>query len=92
MLNLKELDALLADQSYVSGHCPTQQDCLIFDQLSECPSDAFPHLRRWFRHISTFGVGERHSFLDSLGNANLNKIKVFFLGLPLTLSLLFFLI
>jgi hypothetical protein len=76
MLDLKELNALLADQSYISGPCPSDQDCLVFDQLSQCPSDEFPHLRRWYTHFSSFNLGERRSFSNALGSSNLTKFKV----------------
>jgi hypothetical protein len=76
MLDLKELNVLLADQSYISGPCPSDQDCLVFDQLPECPSDNFPHLRRWFKHFSSFNLGERRSFSNANSSSNLSKFKV----------------
>jgi hypothetical protein len=76
MLDLKELNVLLADQSYISGPCPSDQDWLVFDQLSECPPDNFPHLKRWFKHFSSFNLGERRSFSNANSSSNLSKYKV----------------
>ncbi|XP_065342252.1 tyrosine--tRNA ligase, cytoplasmic [Cloeon dipterum] len=73
MLDLAALDSILAEQSYISGHFPSQDDCSTFDQLVRCPPNDFPHLKRWYKHISSFSAVERLSFLSATTNCPNSK-------------------
>lgn len=58
---LEALNIHLSDKSYVNGFRPSQIDTYFFETLDSCPSDNFPHVCRWYRHISSFGM-ERRNF------------------------------
>jgi len=58
---LEVLNIYLSDRSYLSGFKPSQVDKDIFETLDNCPSDIFPHVCRWYRHIASFGM-ERKNF------------------------------
>jgi len=61
-LNQQELNAYLADKSYIDGFTPSQADATIFHKLgAHFAGDrkALPHLTRWFRHIGSFSDAER---------------------------------
>ena len=69
---LSALDSFLADKSYFSGFSPSKLDADVWRRLSEgrvlAKSDddavdqSLPHLRRWWRHISSFSVDDRLGF------------------------------
>jgi hypothetical protein len=58
---LETLNIYLSDRSYLNGFKPSQIDTYIFETLDNCPSDIFPHVCRWYRHIASFGM-ERKNF------------------------------
>ena len=58
---LEDLNIYLSDRSYLSGFRPSQVDAYVFETLGNCPSDIFPHVCRWYRHIASFGM-ERKNF------------------------------
>lgn len=58
---LEDLNNFLSDQSYVNGFRPSQTDTYLFETLDSCPSNIFPHVCRWYRHIASFGM-ERKNF------------------------------
>lgn len=70
---LEALDTHLSDRSYVNGFGPSQIDTYFFETLDSCPSDIFPHVCRWYRHISSFGM-ERRNFPSQInGTEGLNR-------------------
>jgi elongation factor 1-beta len=58
---LEALNIFLSDRSYVNGFRPSKVDTYLFEKLDSCPSDIFPHVCRWYRHIASFGM-ERKNF------------------------------
>lgn len=60
-INLKDVDFLekmnnyLMKYSYFGGYSASQLDCRAYDALQSSPSNCFPHILRWYNHISTFG-------------------------------------
>ncbi|CAL4066455.1 unnamed protein product, partial [Meganyctiphanes norvegica] len=54
-MDFETLDKLLEHQSYVGGHVPTQQDTRNFRAIKSEPPSNYPHLTRWYRHLSSFG-------------------------------------
>jgi hypothetical protein len=58
---LEAFNNFLSDRSYVSGFSPSQTDTYLFETLDNCPSAIFPHVCRWYRHITSFGM-ERKNF------------------------------
>ncbi|KFD47644.1 hypothetical protein M513_11507 [Trichuris suis] len=55
---LSEVNKTLESQSYINGYCPTSVDADFFHQIST-PSDAYPHLQRWYRHMESFTEEEK---------------------------------
>lgn len=47
--DLAALNTKLADQSYVSGAGPTQDDFALWKTMPKCPTN--PHVARWWKHI-----------------------------------------
>lgn len=41
--------------SYIEGFAASQTDTLLFEQFKSTPSQDFHNLRRWYRHIDSFG-------------------------------------
>jgi hypothetical protein len=77
---LEALNTHLSDRSYVNGFRPSQNDTYFFETLDHCPSDNFPHVCRWYRHMSSFGI-ERRNFPSQINttegiNRNVNKSLV----------------
>ena len=70
---VKELNEFLSDKSYINGYSASQTDTQIFKKLGTCPSDIFPHVCRWYRHIESFGK-ERENFPSNIySKKDLNK-------------------
>lgn len=65
---LEDLNSFLSDRSYVNGFRPSQADTYLFETLDTCPSDIFPHVYRWYRHIASFGM-ERKNFPSQINTA-----------------------
>merc|ERR1712020_69585 len=55
-----QLDSLLQDLPYLTGYSPTSldRDCATQPE----PSDEFPNLLRWHRHIHSFSAAEQKDF------------------------------
>lgn len=60
---VKALNDHLTHKSYVEGYQPSQADTAAFEALSSAPSAAkFPHVSRWYKHISSYSQSERSAF------------------------------
>lgn len=55
-INLVELNKYLAENSYITGFQPSQNDNTVFDHLETQNLKQLCHVQRWFNHISSFGV------------------------------------
>merc|ERR1711990_172074 len=55
-----QLDSLLQDLPYLTGYSPTSLDRDLAAQPE--PSDEFPNLLRWHRHIHSFSAAEQKDF------------------------------
>lgn len=55
-LEIRDLDLLLRDQSYLGGHQPSQKDAVQWKGLQDAPDSQFPHALRWYHHIASFGT------------------------------------
>ena len=64
VLDLAQLNERLSLTSYLElTHSPTQLDVETHAILTnEIPNDLYPHLRRWFDHLSSFSTLEMSSF------------------------------
>ncbi|KAK9506228.1 hypothetical protein O3M35_008202 [Rhynocoris fuscipes] len=51
---IKEFDAFIADKSYVEGYVASQADIAVLEAFAKPPTDATPHAKRWYNHISSF--------------------------------------
>lgn len=56
---VKDLDAFLAERSYVDGFVPSQADICVFEALAKAPSAATPHALRWYNHIKSYQGAEK---------------------------------
>lgn len=56
---VKDLDAFLAERSYVDGFVPSQADVFVFEALAKAPSSATPHALRWYNHIKSYQGAEK---------------------------------
>jgi hypothetical protein len=70
---LEALNTHLSNRSYVNGFRPSQIDTCFFETLERCPSDNFPHVCRWYRHISSFGMERRNFPSQSNTTESINK-------------------
>lgn len=59
-LDIAALDALLGDQSYVSGYHPTKADVAAWRAIGKVPEADFPHVARWYHHIASFGASSKN--------------------------------
>lgn len=62
-----QLEALLADQSYIVGYEPSAADAEAYKRLSPTDLTSRPNLNRWHRHIATFLPNLPVSFLCMTG-------------------------
>ena len=53
------LDSYFLSKSYVSDYQPTQNDVSVFRAVSKEPSEQFPNVLRWYRHIKNFGSARK---------------------------------
>ncbi|TIB08117.1 hypothetical protein E3P89_01976 [Wallemia ichthyophaga] len=53
MVDLKQLDQHLQNNSYVDAHNPSQADVFVYKQVGSAPAQ-YQNVSRWFNHISTF--------------------------------------
>jgi leucyl-tRNA synthetase len=68
---LRQLDAHLANRSYIDGFGPSSADRDAHKQLSQAPdASKFPHARRWCDHIGSFSEKERATFPKSTAKEN----------------------
>jgi len=56
---LGELNAHLADKSYVNGYTPSNTDAETFKAMGKAPEGNLPHVTRWFNHINSYTESER---------------------------------
>lgn len=59
---LAVLNEYLLDHSYISGVQPSKADAVVYASLAQRGGAAltsYPHLARWYRHISSFDARER---------------------------------
>lgn len=59
---LKALNEYLSSHSYIEGYTPSQSDVVIFNEVKEVDGSKYPHLKRWFTHISSFDQQEKSAF------------------------------
>lgn len=77
---MEDIDRALASSSYVTGWYPSKKDAAFFDLCMARENGGYgnwPHLKRWFDHMKSFGSEERSAFPEpKLGNNELaSKIK-----------------
>merc|ERR1712072_954239 len=53
------LNAKLEGASYLNGHMVSTADFAQFESMAGPPSASTPHAARWYKHISSFSLGER---------------------------------
>merc|ERR1711977_46356 len=53
------LNAKLESASYLNGHMVSTADFAQFESMAGPPSASTPHAARWYKHISSFSLGER---------------------------------
>ncbi|XP_012274618.1 elongation factor 1-beta' [Orussus abietinus] len=53
---VKDLDAYLAERSYVEGWQASQADVAVLEALGEAPSPSNPHVLRWYNHIKSYDL------------------------------------
>jgi len=56
------LNQYLSERSYIIGFAPSQADNELYEILAKVPESDMaphPHVLRWFRHISSFGIGRK---------------------------------
>ena len=71
-IDLPQLDAHLADKSYVEGFVPSQSDVAVLEALANLEASAgtlqpFVHVCRWKRHVTSFSKEELAAFPVGLG-------------------------
>ncbi|XP_037048879.1 probable elongation factor 1-beta [Bradysia coprophila] len=59
---LQELDAFLAEHSYIEGYTPSKADLSVFEALGKAPAGSAAHVQRWYKHIASFSAQERSSW------------------------------
>ncbi|CAI4222289.1 unnamed protein product [Auanema sp. JU1783] len=70
MADLANLNKSLATQAYVEGFVPSGADTKEFDKITSAPdAKKFPHVARWFNHISSFDKKERQDWASAGGSA-----------------------
>ncbi|XP_043276196.1 elongation factor 1-beta' [Venturia canescens] len=50
---VKDLNAYLADRSYIEGYQASQADVAVFEALGKAPTAANAHVLRWYNHIKS---------------------------------------
>nr|UEN71288.1 elongation factor [Gregopimpla kuwanae] len=50
---VKDLNAYLAERSYIEGYQASQADVAVFEALGKAPSSDTPHVLRWYNHIKS---------------------------------------
>jgi len=55
---VKDLDAYLAERSYVDGYVPSQADVCVLEAMGKAPSASTPHALRWYNHIKSYQGAE----------------------------------
>ncbi|XP_037793804.1 valine--tRNA ligase-like isoform X1 [Penaeus monodon] len=72
--NLVELNNTLEQYSYIEGYRPTQADLHVLERLGKtCGSlSQYPHLLRWYCHMSSFSQEERKS-LPKAGHSHVSS-------------------
>lgn len=63
--NLESFNSHLELKSYVDGYTPSQNDVETFKTSTGAPDKKFPHVARWWKHISSFSEDERKSWPSS---------------------------
>jgi elongation factor 1-beta len=63
---LEELNKFLQDRSYIDGYVPSKADLSVFEAIGKLTSGSFPHVQRWYRHITSFNNIERNSWTGSV--------------------------
>jgi len=57
---LAELNKHLTERSYIEGYTPSRADVAVYSQLKSAPeAGKFPHVARWYDHMSFFPATER---------------------------------
>jgi hypothetical protein len=59
---LKALNEYLSNHSYIEGYTPSQSDVVLFDELKSFNDNQYPHVLRWFKHLSSFNQQEKTAF------------------------------
>lgn len=69
-----ELNNTLEQYSYIEGYRPTQADLHVLERLGKtCGSlSQYPHLLRWYCHMSSFSQEERKS-LPKAGHSHVSS-------------------
>ncbi|KAF7415117.1 hypothetical protein HZH68_003606 [Vespula germanica] len=53
---VKDLNAYLADRSYIEGWQPSQADVAVIEALGKEPNSSNPHVLRWYTHIKSYDL------------------------------------
>jgi len=59
---LQELDAFLAEHSYIEGYTPSKADLSVFEAIGKAPVGTVVNVQRWYRHIASFSTQERSAW------------------------------
>ncbi|XP_015190326.1 PREDICTED: elongation factor 1-beta' [Polistes dominula] len=51
---VKDLNAYLADRSYIEGWQPSQADVAVIEALGKEPNSSNPHVLRWYIHMKSY--------------------------------------
>lgn len=51
---VKDLNAYLADRSYIEGWQPSQADVAVLEALKKEPNSSNPHVLRWYTHMKSY--------------------------------------
>ena len=63
--DFESINAFLATKSYVVGFIPSSADAKLASEIQSPPeADKYPHLARWYRHITSFDEGEKGKFVS----------------------------
>ncbi|XP_046661414.1 threonine--tRNA ligase 1, cytoplasmic-like isoform X2 [Homalodisca vitripennis] len=54
-IKLADLNSYLAENSYIAGFQPSQNDKIVFEHLKGQSIQQFSHIARWYNHILSFG-------------------------------------
>ena len=61
---LEDLNNILEKQSYICGFLPSKGDIIVHKSISASSATNYPHITRWFKHITSFDSSQLSSLPD----------------------------